>query len=78
MTKKKFFEDHAGQKSSMRLMSMASLLAAILFSAVVVYKGDVSENIMVIIIFFLLSAFAPKAVQKFAENHQSQLIQGRK
>ncbi|WXT99930.1 MAG: hypothetical protein Ctma_0636 [Catillopecten margaritatus gill symbiont] len=66
--KKGYLCDEEGQKSSMRLMSMMSLIVAVLFSGIVVYKGDATDNVMIIIVFFLLAAFAPKAVQKFAEK----------
>ena len=57
--------DNKGQPSSMRLMSLISLLVAIALSIAAVYgmEGDPIH-----ILYFLTAAFAPKAVQKFAER----------
>lgn len=66
-----FFEEHNGSKSSMRLMSFVSLLAAITFGVLTITDsaGENGQSSGVTITFgFLISAFAPKAVQKFAEQ----------
>ena len=77
-----FFEDDSGHRSSMRLMCFLSLIAAIVFGALTVsfsiesrrniknaeqYPPTNTEGIY-ITFGFLLAAFAPKAVQKFAEQ----------
>lgn len=53
-------------------MSMLSLITAIVFAAFVVFNYEngeiINKEILWIITIFLLTAFAPKAVQKFAEN----------
>uniref|UniRef100_Q3APM9 Uncharacterized protein n=1 Tax=Chlorobium chlorochromatii (strain CaD3) TaxID=340177 RepID=Q3APM9_CHLCH len=66
----RFFEEDNGSLSSMRLMSFVALIAAILFGALTL-TFDTSENNgtgLYITLMFLVSAFAPKAVQKFAEQ----------
>ena len=69
-----FFEEENGNRSSMRLMSMLALLTAIAFgtisllAAVGVLGSNGGGGESVTITFgFLVAAFAPKAVQKFAE-----------
>ena len=65
--------EHTGKSSSMRLMSFVALLAAIMFGLLtVLHAGDhgvSSDNTdgIYITFGFLIAAFAPKAVQKFAE-----------
>lgn len=64
-----FLEDDQGSPSSMRLMSAVALLASIIFGLITVFhKTSNSENGLYITIMFLLAAFAPKALQKFAET----------
>ena len=66
-----FFSENNGSKSSMRLMSFIALMAAIAFGALTIInpQNTVNSTDGIYITFgFLLSAFAPKAVQKFAEN----------
>lgn len=66
-----FFEEDNGTKSSMRLMSFVALIASIVFGALTITNsgGRDSQSTGIYITFgFLLSAFAPKAVQKFAEE----------
>jgi len=60
-----FFEESPGVKSSIRLMSFFSLFAAIVFGILTI--NTPGENGLFITFGFLLGAFAPKAVQKFAE-----------
>lgn len=66
---KSFLEERPGVKSNMRLMSMVALIASIVFGLIsVLYAGaNNSENGLFITFGFLLAAFAPKALQKFAE-----------
>ncbi len=68
MNTKKFFEDNTGNKSAMRLMSMMALVTAILLSVLVVLRETQSDDTLLIITAFLTAAFAPKTVQKFAED----------
>lgn len=64
-----YLEDHQGNSSSMRLMSMIALFASIAFGLIAILHSGASsnENGLYITIAFLLAAFAPKALQKFAE-----------
>lgn len=66
-----FFLEDNGSKSSMRLMSFIALMAAIAFGALTLLNPTKTINGtdgIYITFGFLLSAFAPKAVQKFAET----------
>ena len=67
-----FFEEISGNKSSMRLMSFIALISAIIFGIITVNKSGQNQNKddtgIYITFGFLLSAFAPKALQKFAER----------
>jgi hypothetical protein len=62
-----FFEEKPGVKSSMRLMSFLSLLAAMGMGVLTLYSEGSADGLM-ITFGFLLGAFAPKTVQKFAEQ----------
>ena len=69
-----YLTDDQGDPSSMRLMSMISLIAAIVFGLITVLQRDVNhENGLYITGLFVLGAFAPKALQKFAEARFSSL-----
>lgn len=61
-----FLQEDNGNNSCMRLMCCASLLASSVFGLLVVL-GKSGPDGVTIVIAFLLGAFAPKAVQKFAE-----------
>ena len=63
-----YFEEEEGVKSSMRLMSFISLLTAIVISIISVINNQLDSNILILISSFIVGAFAPKSVQKFAEN----------
>lgn len=60
-----FLEDNNGNRSSIRLMSLLSLITAITLAIVGTITGVYSETV---INSFLAAAFAPKVVQKFAET----------
>lgn len=63
-----YLTDDSGHPSSMRLLSAVSLIAAIVFGLIVVlHPGANGPNGLYITVAFLLGAFAPKALQKFAE-----------
>jgi len=64
-----YLEDDKGNPSSMRLMSMIALFGSIAFGFISILhdSASTSENGLYITIAFLLAAFAPKALQKFAE-----------
>jgi len=61
-----FFQEDNGKYSTMRAMSFIALIAAIVFGAITITSND-SEG-KYITTAFLVAAFAPKAVQRFAEN----------
>jgi membrane protein YdbS with pleckstrin-like domain len=68
-----FLKESNGKSSIMRLMSFLSLLWAFLLSFVVIagsfyFNANVSYGALVIVGFFVVGAFAPKAIQRFAEN----------
>ena len=62
-----FFEDDKGNSSSMRLMSMLALIVAAGLACVEVFEWGSAESKTELVLYFLVAAFAPKAVQKFAE-----------
>ncbi len=74
-----FLEEDSGARSSMRLMSMISLGASIMFGVMTLnaslydtnktaQKAEGNSNGIILTAMFLVGAFAPKAVQKFAEQ----------
>ena len=63
-----YFEDNQGNQSSMRLMSFIALITAIVFGGLTIMMDTTSDHGIFITFGFLLSAFAPKALQKFAET----------
>jgi len=66
--KRGFLEDDCGKQSSMRLMSIIALVASIAFGSITMSSDKGSgKNDLYIVTVFLIAAFAPKAVQKFAE-----------
>ena len=66
---KSYMSDDQGNPSSMRLMSMLALFMAGILAVAPVFgwSGGNAEHVL----YFLVAAFAPKAVQKFAEKKQS-------
>ena len=67
-----FFQEDNGSHSSMRLMSFFALIAAALFGVLTIHLNAHGNNDggngLYITFGFLLAAFAPKAIQKFAEQ----------
>jgi intracellular septation protein A len=61
-----FFQEDNGKYSTMRAMSFIALIAAIVFGAITMTSKD-SEG-KYITTTFLVAAFAPKAIQRFAER----------
>ena len=63
-----YLTDDQGHPSSMRLMSMVALIAAIMFGFItLLHEGASDENGLYLTGLFLIATFAPKALQKFAE-----------
>lgn len=65
-----FLNDHHGNPSSMRLMSVVALIASIIFGLITIQHPGASDNIngLYITVAFLLAAFAPKALQKICRK----------
>jgi hypothetical protein len=67
-----FFQEDNGNNSSIRLMSFVALLAAIVFGFLTIKLASEAKqdgvNGIYITFGFLIAAFAPKVVQKFAEE----------
>jgi hypothetical protein len=63
-----FLQEDNGNNSMMRLMSVVCLLAALAVSGIMVLKSDPGFNGLYIFTTYMIAAFAPKAVQKFAEQ----------
>ncbi|SMN11933.1 hypothetical protein SPBRAN_132 [uncultured Candidatus Thioglobus sp.] len=53
----------------MRLMSMMTLVTAIILSILAVLGKAQSGDVLLLVGTFLTAAFAPKTVQKFAEDN---------
>ena len=65
-----YMDDDKGAPSSMRLMSMVALISSIAFGIITIFytvQGKNDFNGLYITSAFLIAAFAPKALQKFAE-----------
>lgn len=62
-----WMQDDNGNKSSMRLMSLFSLIAAIGIAFTSICMNQDHSNLVLL---FLVGAFAPKLFQKFAEKWQ--------
>lgn len=60
-----FFEEAEGVKSSVRVMSYQSWWASFIFGVLTILTQDL--NALYLTVLFILAAFAPKSVQKFAE-----------
>ena len=60
-----FLEEAPGEKSAMRLMCFMSLLASFIFGYLEVKAGSAFPYVTTM---FVVGAFAPKSVQKFAEK----------
>lgn len=66
-TNKGWFTDDHGNPSSMRLMSMLALIVAAGLACIEALGWGSGESKTELVLYFLVAAFAPKAVQKFAE-----------
>jgi len=62
-----FFEEAEGVKSSMRMNCHISLWAGIAIALFSVATNQVDANTIALSTLFIVAAFAPKAIQKFAE-----------
>ncbi len=65
---KRFLSDDLGNPSSMRLMSMLALVVAAFLATVQIFEWGSDGDKTELVLYFLVAAFAPKAIQKFAEK----------
>ena len=65
---KGWFSDDQGNPSAMRLMSILALIVAAALAFVEVFGWGAETGNTELVLYFLVAAFAPKAVQKFAET----------
>ena len=65
-----YLTDPANKPSTMRIMSFIALFAAITFGALTLLHPTASSDVNGIYLTtaFLISAFAPKSLQRFAET----------
>ena len=63
-----YFEEAEGVKSSMRLMCFIALVTGILLSFFIIWQKQLDVNSITLITIWVVAAFAPKAVQKYAEK----------
>lgn len=68
---KGYMTDDQGNPSSMRLMSMLAFLVAAALALVEAFGLGSGESKTELVLYFLVAAFAPKAVQKFAEKDRA-------
>lgn len=59
-----FFSENNGRLSNVRLMSFICLLVALILAVYSIFRPVTFEIFLVLIV----AAFAPKVIQKFAEN----------
>ncbi len=60
-----FFQESSGNNSIMRLMCFISLLTAICFGLITLLNPQLKDVGIQLTFSFLVSAFAPKTLQKF-------------
>ena len=73
--RKKLFLDDDGNRSSIRVMSVIAFFASVYLAGFEVFY-DMSENLSntELILYFLMAAFLPKSLQKFAEGDTGEPI----
>ena len=69
-SKKGWFTDRNGNPSSVRFMALGALLMAIVLAAIEIHGWGSGQEKNELILYFLLAAFTPKAIQKFAEGRK--------
>lgn len=68
MEKTGFFEESPGQKSNIRLMSAAAMIVSMIIGLKLAFIDYITYNQLALLGIFIVAAFAPKVVQKFAES----------
>jgi len=74
---KSFFKDDSGYLSFMRLCSFIALIVAILMSWYAIVFHTEKES-FTIILTWVIAAFAPKTIQKFAERISKDILPSKK
>lgn len=69
-------KDSDGKNSWTRVYSSLSLLFSFFLSTYTVFAGALSSEALILIATYIVAAFAPKVVQKFAEKKVSANIPG--
>ena len=69
MEKVGFFDEGPGVKSSMRLMCFMSFVMSAILGFMTIQKDPATIEDVELVIAFLVAAFAPKAIQKWAEKY---------
>ena len=64
----KYLTDDNGNKSAMRIMSACALAVASILAFSEAFGWGSGDGNAQLILYFLMAAFVPKAVQKFAET----------
>lgn len=62
-----FLQEDVNTNSSMRLMSFISLIASITIAMITLFNTNLKDVGVQLSYSFLVAAFAPKAIQKYAE-----------
>ena len=71
------FKEDNGNVSSLRVMSFTCLIAAIMTGCYIVYKNPAdASNGIYIFTTYLVGAFCPKVLQKFAEEKIGLQVKG--
>jgi hypothetical protein len=65
-----YFEEAPGVKSNMRLQSFIALWIGAIIAVFAIATKQLDVNVIAIVTLFIVAAFVPKAVQKFAEIKQ--------
>jgi len=63
-----FLTEDNGKQSTIRLLSIFSFFAAVMFGLLAILRPDPLNNSLYITLFFGLGAYCPKAIQKFMET----------
>jgi hypothetical protein len=68
-----FFEETSGSQSMMRLLSFLSFFVAVYIALYTLHTKEpgveIDSTTMVYFGFFMIGAFVPKSIQKFAESN---------
>ena len=73
MAKTGFFEESPGNKSAIRLQSFIALWIGAGISIFAIGTKQLDVNVIAIVTLFIVAAFVPKAVQKYAEFKNQEL-----